>query len=226
MFTMLLVLLAMGPAEGPTLAPAVQAYLDARAAEADQIPPERRAELDRLADYVRSQRQTGAPVRLLFVCTHNSRRSHLAQVWAEVIGRRLGLDVASYSAGTEATAFNARAVAALGRAGLTVREQPAEATGGPRYTLTYGEGLHTAPLYSKRMPDGVPEGEGAPFGAVMVCGEADKACPVVPNASFRIALPYDDPKAADGTPEEAATYDARCAQIARELHYALSRAAR
>ncbi len=223
MFTMLFVLLATGPAQGHALSSAVRTYLDARAAEADQIAPERRDELDRLADYVRAQRQAGVPARLLFVCTHNSRRSHLAQVWGEVVGRYVGVEVESYSAGTEATAFNARAVAALVRAGLVVQTGgDATAEGGPRYTFTYGEGLQTAPLYSKRL-NAVPDG--APFGAVMVCGEADRACPVVPGAAFRLALPYVDPKVADGTAEEAATYDARCAQIARELLYALRRAA-
>jgi arsenate reductase len=38
----------------------------------------------------------------------------------------------------------------------------------------------------------------------MTCSEADKNCPIVLGALDRISLPYNDPKEADGTPEEAA----------------------
>lgn len=219
---MLFFLLAMSPADGPALSPAVQAYLTARAAETDQIDPLRRQDLDRLAAYIRSRRAAGAVPQLLFVCTHNSRRSHLAQVWAEVIGRQLGLPIVSHSAGTEATAFNPRAVAALERAGLVMSKAFSQLPGGPRYKAIYGEGLTLTDLHSKTLAQ---SGAVAPFAAVMVCSDADKRCPFVPGAEVRIAIAYEDPKAADGTPDEAATYDARCAQIARELHYALSRAA-
>ena len=215
-------LLAMGSAPGPTVSPAVQVYLAARAAEADQIDTLRRQDLDRLAAYIRSRRAAGAVPELLFVCTHNSRRSQLAQVWAQVIGQQLGLPVSSYSAGTEATAFNPRAVAALERAGLVMSKADEQLPGGPRYKASYGDGLSVADLHSKTLAHA---GAQAPFAAVMVCGDADKRCPFVPGAEVRIAIAYDDPKAADGTPDEAAVYDARCAQIARELLYALSRAA-
>jgi hypothetical protein len=60
------------------------------------------------------------------------------------------------------------------------------------------------------------------FCAIMTCSQADEACPNVAGAANRIAIPYEDPKAADGTPEEAAVYDERCAQIARETLYAFS----
>jgi len=61
------------------------------------------------------------------------------------------------------------------------------------------------------------------FVAVMVCTEADGACPDVAGATGRFALPYVDPKASDGTGLESATYDDRCAQIAREMLYMMSR---
>ena len=53
---------------------------------------------------------------------------------------------------------------------------------------------------------------------------ADKQCPFVPGAALRIGLPFDDPKAFDNTPREAAMYDERCQQIARELLYVFSEA--
>jgi hypothetical protein len=39
----------------------------------------------------------------------------------------------------------------------------------------------------------------------------------VKGANFRVAIPYVDPKVSDGKPEEAATYDERCLQIATEM---------
>ncbi len=48
---------------------------------------------------------------------------------------------------------------------------------------------------------------------------------MVQGASSRFAIPYDDPKVADGTPEETAIYDERCAQIAREMLYVFSQVA-
>lgn len=44
------------------------------------------------------------------------------------------------------------------------------------------------------------------------------------GADARIAIPYDDPKASDGTEHEAQTYDERCRQIAREKLYAFREA--
>jgi arsenate reductase len=56
----------------------------------------------------------------------------------------------------------------------------------------------------------------------MTCSHADKNCPTVTGASLRIPITFEDPKAADGTAKEAATYDKRSAQIAREMLYAFS----
>ncbi len=71
-------------------------------------------------------------------------------------------------------------------------------------------------VYSK---DGNPT-EG--FVALMCCGEADDACPVVEGASARFAIHYVDPKVSDDTEKEAATYDERCHQIATEMFYLMS----
>jgi arsenate reductase (thioredoxin) len=60
------------------------------------------------------------------------------------------------------------------------------------------------------------------FAAIMTCSQADKNCPFIPGASLRIAIPYDDPKDFDGTPQEEAKYDERTRQIAREIFYAFS----
>ncbi|MFH5805979.1 protein-tyrosine-phosphatase [Alienimonas sp. DA493] len=204
----------------PDLAPPLRTYVVARVAEFDQIPAARKAQLEELAAHVRERREAGAPVRLTFICTHNSRRSHLGQLWAAVAAEAYGVEeVETFSGGTEATAFNPRAVAALQRAGFQIESDGAATN--PRYAVTLGETLPASVCFSKKY-DEAPNPR-SDFAAVMVCTDADEACPIVPGAAARFALPYEDPKIADDTPAEAERYDERTAQIGREMLYAFSR---
>ncbi|MEM7622756.1 MAG: protein-tyrosine-phosphatase [Planctomycetota bacterium] len=201
------------------LHPRLSAFLQARALEFGEISSERRAALEQISAYVESRIRSDAPVRLLFVCTHNSRRSHMSQLWAAAAGEAYGLTLATYSGGTEDTAFNPRAVAAVERAGFDIEKT----TGGtnPIYHVRMGEAITPMTCFSKAY-DGAPNPKHG-FGAVMVCTEADEACPFVEGATGRFALPFVDPKISDNTGREAATYDERCAQIAREMLYIMSR---
>ncbi|QDT14979.1 low molecular weight phosphatase family protein [Alienimonas californiensis] len=215
-----LALLAGADAESSAMTPELTNYVSARVDEFDQIPAARKADLERLAAYVRAQRDAGQPARLTFICTHNSRRSHLGQLWAAVAATHYGVDeVKTFSGGTEATAFNSRAVAALQRAGFEIESNGAEAN--PRYTVTLGETRPASVCFSKKY-DEAPNPR-ADFAAIIVCTDADEACPIVPGAAARFALPYEDPKVADDTPAEAERYDERTAQIGREFLYAFSR---
>src|SRR6056297_1978450 len=113
-----------------SLYPELLRYLNEVAAKCDSIPSDRRADLAKVADYIRDRLTKREPAKLTFICTHNSRRSHLSQIWAQVAAEYYGLDgldgVETFSGGTEATAFNPRAVAALQRCGLTlVADDPA-----------------------------------------------------------------------------------------------------
>jgi arsenate reductase len=199
------------------------AYLAARADEAELITPARRALLERLAAFVHDRRERGDTARLVFVCTHNSRRSQLAMVWAAAAAAWVGLDrVEAFSAGTEATAFHRNAVAALARARLPMNRLDSSANS--RYAVHLVAGSPPLKAFSKTLDH--PSLPRSGFAAVMTCSEADAACPVVIGASARIALPYQDPRTADGTPQEVAAYDACCAEIAREILWAMSCAAR
>ncbi len=194
-------------------------YTDQREHEFDLIGNERRQELEQLAGYVRLKRGRGEPVQLTFVCTHNSRRSHLAMIWAAVAAWHYGIEgVTTYSGGTEATAFNPRAVGAIERAGLAVEMTTPEPN--PIYHVRYSSEAPPLICFSK-VYDVAPNPSEA-FAAIMVCGHADENCPHVLGVEMRCAIRYEDPKISDGTPEEAATYDERCAQIAREMLYAFS----
>ncbi len=201
------------------LGPALAAYLAARRAEAALILPARRAVLDRLTGWIGDRLAAGGPARLLFVCTHNSRRSHLAAAWAWAAAAAAGIDgVEAFSAGTEATALHTNAAAALERAGFVVERGAGE---NPVHILRLAPGGAALEAFSKTLAHrSLPRGG---FCAVMTCSDADSACPVVPGAGERVALPYDDPKTADGRPDAAAVYDARAAEIAREMVWVVGR---
>jgi len=196
--------------------PTLNQYILQRLGEFEQIPDQRQLALQQLAQYVEQQLAAGRTAQLTFICTHNSRRSHLAQIWGAVAAEYYGIDaMATYSGGTQSTAFNPRAVAALQRVGFQIQATGAKLN--PHYEVTSDPKKSPQVCFSK-----VHSAEPNPhnnFCAVMTCSDADANCPVVQGAELRIAIPYDDPKAADGTPAESATYDERCAQIAREMLY-------
>lgn len=142
----------------------------------------------------------------------------MAQLWAATAAAHFGVEpVCTYSGGTEATAFNPRAVAALKRAGFEIQNPGGD---NPRYRVTYAAGGPVLECFSKTYDDALNPSDG--FAAIMTCSEADEACPVVHGAALRSRLRYEDPKVADGTPGEAAVYDERCLQIAGEMLYLFS----
>jgi protein-tyrosine-phosphatase len=206
-----------------TLNTDLQRYVDERVIPAmAAIPAERKESLDLIAAFVKERKAAGATADLTFICTHNSRRSHLSQLWAATAAWSLGLDhVHTYSGGTEATAFNPRAVAAVERAGFQVVKPEGK---NPVYEVSFVKDRAAEHCWSKKYDDlANPQKD---FCAVMTCSEADTNCPIVHGALDRVSLPYSDPKEADGTPEEAARYDERCLQIAAELWYVMQQAAR
>jgi len=202
------------------LSPDLRKYVDQRVDEFDQIPADRRAQLEKIADYVKSQVKSTQPIKLTFICTHNSRRSHMSQIWAAIAAQYYGVArVETFSGGTEATAFNPRAVAALKRAGLKVEKKDDEAN--PRYEVSSGGSAAPLICFSKVYNES-PNPESG-FCAVMTCTQADQKCPLVKGSTLRVSLPFDDPKVADNTPDEASKYDERCSQISREMLYLFSR---
>jgi hypothetical protein len=64
-------------------------YVANRVGEFDIIRQQRRAQLQKLASYVRDKTKAHHPARLIFICTHNSRRSQMCQIWASGGGRVL-----------------------------------------------------------------------------------------------------------------------------------------
>lgn len=199
-----------------TLRPAARQAI----AQVAEIPVERKADLNAIATHISTRLSAGDEAQLIFICTHNSRRSHLAQIWAQSAAAWYGINgVRTYSGGTEATACNIRTVRAMRRAGFSV----VDTTGGenPHYLVQFSEALPPSHAFSKKFADEANPQQS--FAAIMTCSSADEACPFVPGAAERFSIPYVDPKQADGTTEEAATYDHRSAQIAREMFYLMAR---
>jgi hypothetical protein len=222
-----------GPVESPASPPeevkvntsdaglyaALETYVEDRIGEFAEIDEERRALLKSISAFVAERADAGEPVKLTFICTHNSRRSHMSQIWARTAAEVYGFDgVETFSGGTEATAFNPRAVAALQRAGFVI--EPFTDGKNPIYEVRFDETMQPMQAFSKIYDEEPNPTEG--FAAVMTCSSADAACPIVFGAAERIAIPFEDPKAFDGTEREAAAYDERCAQIAREMLYVFS----
>jgi len=183
------------------------------------ISKERKELLKEVAAFVDEKNSSEEAANLIFICTHNSRRSHMSQLWAQTAAYHYGFeDVHCYSGGTEATAFNPRAVKALKKAGFNIDQT--DMSTNPRYKVSYSKDAEPVMAFSKKYDDDFNPQED--FAAVMTCSQADEACPLVKGASARVAIPYVDPKEADDTPEEEARYDERCRQIAMEMFYLFS----
>ena len=182
----------------------------------DIISNTRKQDLLSVAAYIRDAIGKRGEAHLNFICTHNSRRSHLSQIWAAVAAYHYGLEgIHTYSGGTETTAFHPNAVDALRRAGFQISIVGLMGEPNPHYALEYTPNQPPMVCYSKRFDQAVPPGK--PFAEIMTCSDADQNCPFVPTAEFRQSLPYDDPKQVDGTAMETQVYDERCRQIASEM---------
>ena len=194
-------------------------YLKARRLEFDRIESPRLEVLTPLADRLQRELSDGHQPQIVFVCTHNSRRSHLAQLWTAAAAADQGLPVHSWSGGTEATKFDHRAVASLKRSGFEI--EPAGDGPNAGYLARFDSGITPMRCFSKVHDE--PPNPDADFIAVMVCNEADRDCPYLAGASSRFTIPFLDPKIADGTAEETRTYDERCRQVAREMLWTIDR---
>lgn len=171
-----------------------------------------------LQEYLSFKIKQKITVNLNFICTHNSRRSQLAQVWAKVIGEFYGYDINTFSGGVEITSCDKRTISSLSRSGFEVTNPGGE---NPHYELKFHPNKPPISLFSKVYDD--PLNPKTNFGAVMTCTHADKNCPFIAGAEKRISLPYEDPKEYDDTDEEANMYDQRSIQIAREMKFVFNK---
>jgi arsenate reductase (thioredoxin) len=186
----------------------------------ETITEERKLILSKITDYIKSKQIDNAPVKLVYICTHNSRRSHFGQVWAHVAATYYQIDnVTSYSGGTEATAFNPNAISALKRIGFEVQKITEDKN--PIYEIYHDKNEKPSICFSKTYDDEKnPQTE---FAAIMTCSDAEENCPFIPGVELRIGTTYDDPKSFDNTSQQDEKYDERCKQIALETFYVFSK---
>ena len=198
------------------------AALESTVARARQINinEDRLAVLKSLIDYIQSKIDQGKEINLNFICTHNSRRSQFSQIRAQTAADYFGIPAKCYSGGVEVTAFNERAVASIKRSGFDVVAQ-GEGESNPIYLVSHSKDHDPIKAFSKLFDDPVNKAE--QFAAVMTCSHADENCPFIPGTEQRIAVRYEDPKAFDDSPQEAAKYDERSMQIASEMFYVFSK---
>lgn len=210
---------AFYPNRGTNVYPALQTYLQTVEKDFDQIPAERKAQLKKIALFTSTKLSAEKKASLVFICTHNSRRSHMSQLWALAAAEYYHIKgVSAFSGGTEISAFNERAIRAMVKSGFVITKKSASTN--PEYEVKYSDKASPLTVFSKKYMDA--PNPTSNFAAIMTCSHADKNCPIVQGASIKIAIPYEDPKAADGKANEAAVYDERCKQIATEMLYVFS----
>lgn len=183
------------------------------------VSEERKAILHTLVGYIQNKVNTKEQVRLNFICTHNSRRSHLSQIWAQTMAFHFGIkNVFCYSGGTEATAMFPKVGETLQKQGFQIEKLSEEKN--PVYAVKFDENEAAIICFSKVFDASFnPQSQ---FAAIMTCSQADEGCPFIAGAEKRLPIRYDDPKTFDGTDLMDAKYAERSLEIASEMHYVFS----
>ena len=183
------------------------------------ISDERKVVLLPLVDYIQEKINADEAIRLNFICTHNSRRSHLSQIWAQTMAYHVGLkNVSCYSGGTEATAIFIKVLETLTSQGFQVLRLSGNEN--PVVAVKFAANENPILCFSKTYDH--PFNPSTQFGAVMTCSNADEGCPIVVGSEARFPIKYDDPKAYDGTPLQTEKYAERSLDIAREMLWVFS----
>ncbi|WP_282135068.1 low molecular weight phosphatase family protein [Seonamhaeicola maritimus] len=187
--------------------------------EINSISEERKAILQPLIDYLSKKLEAEESIRLNFICTHNSRRSHLSQIWAQTMAAYYNnANVSCYSGGTEATAMFPMVGETLVNQGFKIAKL--SEGNNPIYSIKYSKNEPAIIAFSKKYADDF--NPASKFAAILTCSSADEGCPVVFGCDKRVAVTYEDPKISDGTPQQTETYLNRSLQIATEMKYVFS----
>ena len=180
----------------------------------ENISEERKIILQSLINYIQNKVATKQTIRLNFICTHNSRRSHLSQIWGQTMAFYFEIkNIFCYSGGTEATAMFPKVAQILSYQGFEI--QKLSENQNPVYAVKYAQNETPIVCFSKTYNnDFNPKSN---FGAIMTCDNADEACPMVLGAESRFAIKYNDPKAFDNTDLQDQKYAERSLEIGQEL---------
>jgi arsenate reductase (thioredoxin) len=188
--------------------------------DANVISDNRKEVLQPLIEFIQNKVNANEEIRLNFICTHNSRRSHLSQIWAQTMAFHFGIqNVFCYSGGTEATAMFPKVSETLENQGFEIQKLSEEQN--PVYAVKFDENQHPIICFSKAYFDDFnPKNY---FAAIMTCNDADEGCPMVYGSEARFPIKYDDPKVFDGTELMNEKYTERSLQIATEMYFVFSK---
>lgn len=188
----------------------------------NKISEERKQVLQPLIDYIREKRTDREKIRLNFICTHNSRRSHLSQIWAKTMAHYFRIDnVECFSGGTEATAMFPKVAETLAKQGFEITKLSENQN--PVYAIKFDKDEMPVVGFSKKYDD--PFNPESGFCAVMTCSSADQGCPFIAGADKRIPVRYEDPKMYDGNAEMDEKYLQKSLEIGQEMFYVFSKVA-
>ena len=185
----------------------------------ENISNDRKNILQPLIDYIQGKVNSKKPVNLNFICTHNSRRSHLSQVWAQTSASFYNIDnVHCYSGGTAETALFPKVIETLSNQGFQIFK--IADSNNPIYAIKYDENSSPIIGFSKKYNDAFNPISN--FAAILTCSQADDGCPFIAGAEKRIPITYEDPKISDGTLQQTEIYKQRSIEIATEMMYIFS----
>ncbi|WP_099370827.1 low molecular weight phosphatase family protein [Sphingobacterium sp. 1.A.5] len=199
--------------------PILLEFIDSHIANKD-ISEDRKEILQPLILYIQDKISLNKPINLNFICTHNSRRSHFSQIWAQVASSYYKVKgVHCYSGGTESTAVYPKVIEILINQGFKIDMISPGIN--PIYAIKYSVTEFPIIGFSKTFDSSFnPESS---FAAIMTCSQADEGCPYVPGCERRISIMYDDPKISDNRKDQNETYKARSVEIGREMFYVFSK---
>ncbi|MDM1046750.1 low molecular weight phosphatase family protein [Sphingobacterium hotanense] len=181
---------------------------------------ERKSTLQPLIDFIQLKINSKQQINMNFICTHNSRRSHLSQVWAQVAASHFGIEnVICYSGGTEETALFPKVAETLSDQGFNIFK--INDGSNPVYAIKYSDNSQPIIGFSKKYDN--PFNPVSAFVAIMTCSQADGGCPFIAGAEKRIPITFEDPKISDNTSEQTKIYSKRSLQIASEMFYVFSK---
>ena len=198
----------------------LKTYIQKVILDIDKIPDKRKKLLSDIVDYIKQCCLNENRANIIFICTHNSRRSQLAQCWSIASYQYYKLkNIKFFSGGLEITSFNLNALNALKRSGFIIDQKGQKEQ---IYLLKTSKNSGGQKFFSK-MYD-YKSNPKRKFLAIMTCSDADKKCPVVRGADKRTFLPYQDPRISDGSGLEKSAYDQSCYIIAQEMFYIMKKA--
>lgn len=171
-------------------------------------------------DYLQKKIDKNELIRINYICTHNSRRSHLGQIWMQTLAKYFNINsITTYSGGTEATSIALPIIQTLEHQGFEIKKLSEGQN--PIYAIKFDSTCHPIIGFSKKYDNKF--NPNSSFAAIMTCSEADGGCPFVAGSEIRIPITYEDPKISDNTDKQSEVYLTRSNQIASEIYYVLSK---